>query len=197
MDQDLEGVARSVLERAGFDDVPVDAFDLAAELGLPVKWVPGAHGYRIGPRLFVPTNARLARIHGVLAHEIAHVLLDQHGISQSERAACYLGAALLVPRRLLARQLRAGWDLHGLMALHANASAELLGRRIVDVQDASFAVYDAGRLRYRIGRHDERERSLVERALSTGEPERLDDLHGAWPIIDGRWRRVIVLAPSD
>lgn len=193
--RDLEGVARAELERAGFDDTPVDALDLAHELGIAVEWMPGANAYRFMRRAFIPAGARISRIHGLLTHEIAHILLEQHGLVNDERSANYLGAALLVSRRVLDRQLRDGWDLHALMAYHLNASAELLARRITDIRRASLAIYDAGRFRYRVGCATPLaiERQLVDEALATERPVRVDDLTGAWPMIDGRWRRVLVL----
>lgn len=196
----LEGVALDVHGRTGFDDPPVDAFDLAGtpSLRMSVKWTNDAHAYRADRCLKIPRDfARYPpRAHGAITHEAAHVLLDDYGITQSEPAARYLGAALLAPRRALDRGLRAGWDLQRLMAQHVNASAELLARRIVDLRHARFAMWDYGRLRYRIGEAHARERELVGAALETGEAQRENDLDGAWPIFDGSWRRVIVLAAS-
>lgn len=193
---ELEGVARFELERVGFDDGPVDAFDLAHELRIPVEWTAGSIALRIGERAIVPASVRPARLHGLLTHEIAHILLARYGLPNTERNARYLGAALLVSRRILDRQLRAGWNLHELMAYHVNASAELLARRIMDLRHGSLAIYDGGRLHYRIGRAAPRERALVDEVLEHECAVRVDDLHGAWPVMDGRWRRVIVLAAA-
>jgi hypothetical protein len=145
----------------------------------------------------IEAETRISRIHGVLGHELAHELFARFKMEQSERAANYLGAALLVPRRSLDRDLRAGWDLEQLRCKHIYASAELLARRIVDVREAGLAIYDQGRFRYRTGvtRMDlRRERAMVNEALHTGAPVREDALSGAWPVFDGCHRRVLVLA---
>lgn len=196
--EELEGVARATLEKHGFDDPPVDAFDLAHEMKIGIEWENGdGEAWRVRRTIHIPRAPRRARIHGLITHEIAHIVLDEHRIDQSEPAARYLGAALLVPRRALDRQLRAGWDLRRLLALHVNASAELLARRIVDVRHAALAIYDQGRLRSRVG-HESMcrtlERDLAAEALATGAAVRVDDLTGAWPIFDGARRRVLVLA---
>jgi hypothetical protein len=194
---ELEGVARDVHEKHGFDDPPVDAFDLADALEAEIEWVDGHKAWRFQRRIYLPRGThRPARIHSFIVHELAHILLDDYGIEQSERAARYLGAALLVSRRTLDRQLRRGWDLWELMGLHVNASGELLARRITDVREASLSVYDNGRFRYRVGHRGIKptlERELVAEALESRSAVRLDDLSGAWPLIDGDWYRVLVL----
>jgi hypothetical protein len=196
--ESLEGVAHDVHERTFFTDGPVDMFDLTAHasMKMPIKWVTSRTAYRVERCLFIPRAAAnyAPYAHGLIAHEASHVLLDDYGIPQSEAAARYLAAALLVAWRRLDRQLRAGWDLSRLMGLHPYASAELLARRIVDVRRARFSVWDAGRLRYRIGGAIEQERELVRATLESGEPQRTSDLDGAWPIFRDNWRRVIVLA---
>jgi hypothetical protein len=193
---ELEGIARTTLEKYGFDDPPVDAFDLAHEMEIPVEWEDGRDAWRFRRTVHIGRAPRRTRIHGLITHEIAHILLDEYRIRQSERAANYLGAALLVPRRALDRQLRAGWDLDRLRCIHLNASAELLARRICDVRQARFSVWDSERLHYRIGSAHESERALVDAAFRSGEAQRANDLDGAWPIFDGSWRRVIVLAAA-
>lgn len=179
------------------DDPPVDAIELADLLRLKVKWSRLRGGRNEADTIHVHPESRITRIHGLICHEIAHVLLDRYGLSQSEKAANYLGAALLVPRRVLDRQLRAGWDLEALRCSHIYASAELLARRIVDVRSASLAIYDEGRFRYRVGHRDlkpDNEQELAAEALATRTAIRVDDLTGAWPICDATHRRVLVLA---
>ncbi len=194
---ELEGIARVTLERYGFDDPPVDAFDLAGEMKFGIEWMDGAApAWRFKRTIHIPRAPRPTRIHSQICHEIAHALLDEYRVAQSERAARYLGAALLVPWRALDRGLRVGWNLRVLMARHLNASAELIARRVVDMRHARFSVFDAGKLRYRIGEAHESEREMVAEVAASGAAVRLDDLTGAWPINDGRWQRVIVLAAA-
>ncbi len=196
-----EGIALEVHRRHGFAE-SVDAFDLAEELRLRIEWAPIAHAERFGRLITLPARAVRTVPHDVqeaLAHECGHVLLDEHGEMQSERAAWYLGAALMVPRAPLDRRLRRGWDLEGLLTLHPNVTAELLARRIVEVRRwaASLAVYDERRgFRYRTGRATPHpaERRLVREALESGSPARLDALSGAWPVVERGRRRVLLLA---
>jgi len=195
--RELEGIAAYILGETGLDDPPVDAIELAGLLGVEVRWGPRGRNLCRGMQVVVGAEARVARIHGSICHELAHILIDRFGLRQSERAANYLAAALLVPRRALDRELRDGWDLERLRCKHIYASAELLARRIVDIRSAALSVYDQGRFRYRAGPPGlpiERERSLVDAALERGAPVREDALTGAWPVIDGHFRRVLVLA---
>lgn len=179
---------------------PVDAFDMAHDLKIKIDWTKGARAERCRNRILLPLEQRITRTHGLVAHELAHILLDAHGVPQSEEAACYLGAALLAPRRWIDRQLRAGWDLYGLMARNPNASAELLARRVLDLRSsAALTIYDAGRVAKRIGDRDampENERALVDEVLGTGSPVRIDDLTGAWPVFSHGHRRVVVLSSA-
>jgi hypothetical protein len=197
---DLEGLAEYVLQRTGCDDPPVDAFDLADLCRLKIRYVPGRDAKIEGRiiKLGGDESIRHTRVHGRIAHEIAHYVLARFKHPNTEPNARYLGAALLVPRRPLDRQLRRGWDLHALMARHLNASAELLARRIVDLRsNASLAIYDEGRFRYRVGHRDlkpSNESELAAEALETRSAIRVDDLTGAWPICDATHRRVLVLA---
>jgi hypothetical protein len=43
-------------------------------------------------QVVVGAEARVARIHGSICHELAHILIDRFGLRQSERAANYLAA---------------------------------------------------------------------------------------------------------
>jgi hypothetical protein len=55
-------------------------------------------------------------------------------------------------------------------------------------------VWDAGRLHRVYGEHDvEAARVLVDAALEREQPV-ADGALRAWPVIDGRWRRVLVVA---
>lgn len=192
--EELEGLAAWAHDHAWLCS-PIDAFDLAAWLECEVRYESGAGGRRSGGFFWIGTRVSVRRLHSVIAHECAHEILARYA-TDDERSARYLGAALLVPRRALDRQLRAGWDLERLMAEHVNASAELIARRVTEVRRASLAVYDQGRFRYRTGTATPLaiERELVEEALATLRPVRIDDLRGAWPVVAGERCRVLVLA---
>lgn len=192
---ELEGVARWLLEETGVSS-PVDAFDLIDVLEMKLEHEHGPRSWWTPGVVHLGLDTPTKQVHSKIAHECAHELLHRCRIANIERNARYLGAALLVPRTTLDRQLRAGWDLDRLLAYHVNASAELLARRITDIRRASLAVYDRGRFRYRVGSATPLgiERALVQQALDSRAPVRVDDLNGAWPVFDGDFDRVLVLA---
>jgi hypothetical protein len=190
----MEGIALDVHRRYGFDDC-IDAFDLAGELGLSIRWDNARTSWRGGRALYIPARARIVEAHEGVAHETAHFLIDEYGAPQNEPNARRLAAALLAPRRAIDRELRRGWNLHRVMAQHPNASAELLGRRMHELRHGSgFAVWERAVLRYRRGPAAPEERALVAAAMA-GAPARRDDLTGAWPI--GERGRVLVLTFVD
>ena len=204
--QDLEGVAGDLLSATGLDDVAGDAFVLAEMCGLAVRVgaQPGAR--REGDVLYVDAKARRQRQHGLLAHEIGHWALERVGEDpRDEAAARFLSGALLVPRRRLDRDLRATWRLDALMALHPNASGEMLARRIVELRDAVVTVIDNGRVRARFcspsvlapSRMTRLERDLAAEALEHGHVIEAGALVHATPIFEGTWRRVIVVAEAE
>lgn len=196
MDLTLEGIAESLLTRAAVE-APVDALDLAERLGLEVAYSEVGEPVVLGQTIFVPRRARIALLQWLTAHELGHWAAQQAGEDgPCERAANYLAGALLLPRATLLRQLRAGWDLDKLRRQHPNAPAHAIAVRIVQLRDAVAAVYDQGRLRRRWGPPMPLERELAAKALDAGAPVRVDDLTGAWPIVDGHWRRVIVLGSA-
>lgn len=200
-----EGVARAVHDATGID-APVDAFVLARACGLRV--VPGGRGGASLDRgdVLYDIAARPVRQHGLIAHEVAHHVLRLHGELDPEPAANYVAGALMLPRRTFDRDLRAtAWNLDALRAKHLNCSAEMIARRIVELRDAVVTILDHGKVRTRIyspwlgtperlRRITPLERELVDAALATGEAQRADELLAAYPLLDGSWRRVIVVA---
>lgn len=193
----MEGIALDVHRRYGFTDC-VDAFDLAGELGLSIKWDSAPTSWRGGRTIYIPARARFAEAHEGVAHEAAHHLIDEYGAVQCEPNARRLGAALIAPRRAIDCELRRGWDLHRVMAQHPNASVDLLARRVHELRARSgVAFFRRGRLWYRRGAVARDEATLVSSALA-GAPVRRDDLTGAWPFLESTSPRVIVLsAPPD
>ncbi len=196
-----EAVARDALETTTYDDPPQDAFVLARACGLVL--VPGGSGSLDGDVLRYPSHARTVRQHGVIAHELGHWLLHRANEEDSEIGASYVGGALMLPRRAFDKDLGATrWDLNKLRARHPNASAEMVARRITQLRDSVVTIID-GRKQRRIvspwiedqhfARLTDWERLAAEEASDVGETVYLDDLCYAVPVIDGRWRRVIVV----
>lgn len=114
-----------------------------------------------------------------------------------EEDATYIAGAILVPWRALVRDVRSGWHLDNLRAKYATAPASVIATRVALAREGSVAIYDGGRFRRRVGPAHRLERELVREALETERPVRLDDCTGAWPVFDGPWRRVIVLASNQ
>ena len=119
------------------------------------------------------------------------------GVDDDEASADYVAAALLVPRRSLVRELRAGWDFDALRSTHAHAPASTIAARVAQVREASAAIYDGTRLRRRVGPRRAGEVELRDAALASGKPIRIDERTGAWPVDAGPWRRVVVLQADD
>lgn len=188
----LEGIAAELLE-AALVEPPLDAIELAASCGLEVRFSEVRDAVLFGQTIYVSRRARLSRAHLLVAHELGHWALARAGQADREADADYLAAALLVPRRALERDLRDGWDLDALRAVHVHAPASTIATRIAQLRDATAAIYDEGRLRRRVGPELVGERELVDEALVRERAVRLDATTGAWPVIDGRSRRVIVV----
>ncbi len=193
--EDLEGIAREAWEATG-EELPVDAFRLARACGFAVEGWTRAQGAIRGTTIRYPIGARETRQHGTVAHELGHALLDYHRVdSRDEDAARYLAGALLLPRRPFARDLTAtDWDLFALRARHPNASAEMIVVRMTQVSEATAWVWDAAKLarRYGLEADDAEAIPVVERVLSLEEPV-VEGPVLAWPVFDGRWRRVLVV----
>lgn len=202
-----EGIAADILSETGCDAPPVDAFELADCLGVEVRASGTGRAYRRGSAVYVPVRARRERQHGTLAHELGHVCLEQAGEPDSEDGARYLSGALMLPRRAFERDLaETSWDLRSLRARHTNASAEMIARRIVNLNDAVATIFDQGKVRTRIvspwlperyARITRFERELADQVLSTGEAVRGDELVWAFPIFSGFWRRVVLVAEAE
>lgn len=191
---ELEGIASRIHDAYG--RVPVDAFELAEQLELDVRCWPKSSGKRHGDVVWCPAplKARETRRHGIVAHELGHWLLEQFGLDhRCEESARYLAGALMVPRDALLRDLgEVDLDLRALERRHPNASGEMIVARISQVRPATAWIWDNGKLARRYGLDEADVSAFVDRVLSLEEPVRDGDV-GAWPIFDGRWRRVIVV----
>lgn len=195
----LEGIAADVLREADYEEGPIDATVLAHCCGFEVFLSDTPEAVLLGDGIYIPRRMRISRKHFQIAHELGHWAIARVRQPDSEQDADYLGGAMLVPWRTITRELRAGWNLTDLRARHPHASAEVIAYRVTQVREAAAAIYDGGRLRKHIGDRDimpANEREIVDEVLATGEAVRLDDLTGGWPVFDGAYRRVIVLASA-
>lgn len=204
-----EGVADGLLRATGLDQPPQDAFALASCCGLDLQPWARSGGRLEGEVLYYPGGARLVRQHGVVAHELGHWALDWAKEEQSEEGANHIAGAIMLPHRAFDRDLRAtAWDLRALRAKHVHCSAEMIARRIVERRDAVVTIIDGGKVRARVWsswaepppqlrRLSRVERDLVEAVNSSGDVERVNELLAAYPIFDGSWRRIIVVAETE
>ncbi len=191
----LEGIARDIHEQTALDP-PVDAIELAQLCGFVVCPWWRASGALVGQTIYYPARARLARQHGIVAHELGHWALRRAGEDdRDEDAAKYLAGALVLPRApFLADCRESDWDLFALREKHPYASAEMLAVRMTQVSPTSASVWDCGRLHRVYGEQDiAAARTLVNAALACEQPVAEGRMR-AWPVIDGVWRRVLVVA---
>lgn len=196
--EDLEGIAEDILRESLCEEPPVDALEVASCCGMEVVCSDVGEAILMGGAIFVPRRAGVGRVQKMVAHEIGHWGAARAGIEDTEEVADFIGAAILVPRRALVRELRAGWDLEALRRRHVYAPASLIADRIARVRQATAAVYDGQRLRRRTGPRQPIEVELRDEALATGLAVRVDDRTGAWPIdVGSSWRRVVVLIDTQ
>lgn len=173
-----------------------DAFALAEALGLEVRIWPKPHGMRRGDVLFCPPplKVRETRRHGIVAHELAHWLLDEFGMdARCEGSARYLAGAVMLPRQRFERDMVAvDYNLAHLRALYPNSSAEMIVVRMTQLSEVTAWVWDNGKLARQYGIDEADVSEYVDRVLTAEEPV-IDGPIGAWPVFDRHWRRVIVL----
>lgn len=179
------------------DEGPVDALDLADRLSVEVCYSDAGESILMGNVVFVPRRVRIQRLHWLIAHELGHWALREAGEdSACERSANYVAGALLLPRQAMLAQLRSGWDVARLQLENPHAPAHAIAVRVVQLRGASAAIYDQGRLRRRWGPESALEGEIAAEAFETARPVRVDDCTGAWPVFDGKHRRVVVLVAA-
>jgi hypothetical protein len=208
-----EGVARDLLERAGADDPPVDAFVVADCWGFAIEASPGPSSLDVEARVIrVRASERPERRHMSVAHELGHFGLIRAGLPNEEDGARYIGGAILLPRSRFDRDLtRTAWSITKLRAIHANTSATAIAVRITQLRDAVCTLIDpkGRKTPWRVASpwvHDPRidrrrvtrwERELAERAYEARSEVHDPDapLCYAVPVIDdeGGEDRVIVV----
>ena len=174
----VERVAQWTLAEAGILAPPVDAFDVAARLGLVVATdapavtaairSPRARFVRLGaaggpqPTILLADDPRPERRHWAVAHEIgehqAHLVFDHLGLSPAdaepaarEAVANRLAGCLLLPRDwFLADGADCAWDLFELKARYATASHEMVARRMLEMPPpAIITLFDHDRPQWR------------------------------------------------
>jgi hypothetical protein len=170
----LDAVAEELLDEAGIAAPPVDAFAVAAALGVAVVWdadqpvrgryarLAGHRGGRPQPTISLRPDPRAQREHWALAHEIgehaaARVFLRwgldpcETGPPLREEVANRLAGRLLAPTGWLLADGRAtGWDLLALRRRYATASHELLARRMLECPPPIIVtIFDAGAISFR------------------------------------------------
>ena len=169
----LDQVAREVLAEALIAAPPVDAFAMAARLGLTVatdddaavrgrfvRLPNGRGGAR--PTILVAPEPRPERRHWAVAHEIgewcAHRWFDALQLDPAdappaarEAVANCLASCLLLPAQWFAADGAAlDWDLVALKRRYATASHELIALRMLDMAPPIVAtLWDEGRVRWR------------------------------------------------
>jgi len=200
-------VARALHDETGAD-APINAMVLARAAGLELRPTIGAVGSLMGDVIRYDPTARHVRQHGQVAHELAHWALREYGEPEDdvEPAARYLAGALMLPRREFDRDLSAtNWCLDSLRAKHLNPSAEMIARRITQLRDAVVTIFDQGRASKRFASPwmgeslpclSTWERELADRALRDERTAWRGDLCYAAPVIDGGWRRVVLVCEA-
>ncbi|MBZ0121081.1 MAG: ImmA/IrrE family metallo-endopeptidase [Sandaracinaceae bacterium] len=204
---DWEGAAEELLDGARLS-APIDAFKVARACELDVVPYSGPDARLEGHVIRLNTRMRETRQHFRILHEIAHLALARHRMEDSEDGANWVAGALLLPRRAFGRDLaKTAWSLPRLRELHCNASAEAIAIRTVQLRDAVATIIDGRKVskrlwspwidESRLRRLTRFERELAAEALERGEEVRGDELCYAVPVIEGRWRRVIVVCELE
>ncbi len=171
----IDAVAESLLREAGIERPPVDAFALAAKLGIAVApddrqggrarfvrlrdWA----GRMPKPAILLRADPRPEREHWAVAHEIgehaAHRVFARLAVDPREAPAAreavanWLAARLLLPSLWFHEDGRAAdWDLAALKRRYPTASHELIARRMLDAEPpVILSIFDHGRLGFRGG----------------------------------------------
>lgn len=212
--QDCEGLAAHVVERGGWA-TPIDPWRVAASFKVRVDaGVPGQRpclSERDGrPVIVVDPAERPERLGLAVLHELAHLLLEAHGLPNDDEHAWWLALAILLPRDEVLRARRRGATVEQIVAFHTHASHEAVGRRLVALSPSSVLwVWDVAPAmqkpykvvspgwRWRTREPTEPEREAMAAALSEGAPVEYVGGVRAWTAIDGEWVRVLCLSDAE
>lgn len=128
---------------------PISAHRLARGLRLKIERWDGDNACVVGTRVLLPRGLSRRRRHGIIAHEVAHVLLDDADLPNTEENADYLAGALLVPLHALDLDLQEmGVRLPSLLKRHRNASSTLLATRVGELLRAGVSLWRADVLQW-------------------------------------------------
>lgn len=174
----LDEVVFGLLAAADIHQPPVDAFRVAAAIGVPVvrdETQPGRARYvrlatagltsgcsSAGPSILLRSDPRPERLQWAVAHELGeHVaaeVFERLGIATvdiavaaRETVANHLANRLLLPTSMLAGAgAQCDWDLAALKTSFATASHELIARRMLEFEPlVCISIFDHGRLTLR------------------------------------------------
>lgn len=206
-----EGIAASHLDAAGIGS-PVDPWLIAWSLDLEVRTGPPGWSCfdKAAGIIYVDPDDRVERQGFTVAHECAHLLLDEHGARNTEAAANGLASCLMLPHADFGRDSRRlGGDLFALRDLHSWASHEAIARRLVSMSPSVAWVWDVegprrGRyslvtpgLKWAHRRPTRVELDALEGALKSKEPVEAIGGVRAWPVLEPGFVRVISVSAMD
>lgn len=206
--QDLERLAASVLSDVALR-APIDSIELAALCGLSFAAWPTApcRGALAGNVILYRPDLAGRALQAVVAHELAHWLLRDEGLADTEARAVWLSHALLLPAEPFASDIGRTFSVAALQRRHPNAPASWIARRVTQLRssEATATIMDDGVIVERIASAwlpelaqrgpTALERRLLRRATSTGVPARLRGAV-AVPVPSPRVMRVVLVAPS-
>ena len=213
---ECEGLAASILEDANLP-YPTDAWKLIAKFGVEVEY--GRPGCKPHPKwdteierwvVYLDPLDRPERQAAVALHELGHILLTAHGLTNDEDHAWLIAGAMLMPRDEVLRALRRGATVEQLVELHPHASHEMVGRRMVAlVTPRVLWVHDVAPVwkrpykvvspgwRWKTAAPTPIERETMDVALAERGPVELVGGVRAWTAIDGPWTRVLCLSDPE
>lgn len=170
----MDTVVRQVLDRAGVQEPPVDAFEVARALRITVavddlqqgraRYVQLSAGRPLRPQttILLRSDPRWERRQWAVAHEIgehvAHRLFGLLGIdprttavNAREVVANHLAGRLLLPTEwFVAEAAECDWDLLELKDRFATASHELIARRMLECPPPVIvSIFDQGKSYFR------------------------------------------------
>ena len=205
-------IVETLLDRYGVLSPPIDAVDLLKREGHKVsrRSIPTPSLKRLrGTVIWVEldTDNRPEQDQFSCAHELGEILLGACvPRTRLERAANRFAAELLMPTRWF-RDDQARMDLADLKDRYSTASHEAIAYRLVEFREGLVVtIVDNGTVTRRVAAHDvagalsqtEREVLMRTRASTRKSALSRDGVTAeAYPVFEGRFQRVIILASPD